>query len=769
MEPSDADAPDPDASSPNLPPRGTVKRHAKAITKHANALLNGSKATPKEQAAQAAEIAHRRWSALRERCLAQFRIAPDELDKLRFGGPDLGERGYRCLQRLSQQLPWDRARPLLLAAREARLGTTHKGVKATVSVTNADVLKVLDDLGRIGGPLLEESIDPPAVVGASVDEGQPDCENPRDEQDPSDHHEPFDDSSNEFQPADDTYSPEPPSPSSPPEADDFAPRSPEVDQFALGSPTERAEDSVQDPDTGRANPDTGRMNPDTGRENTEDSLLIRRPDHDAPPPSVRHSEDSRRNGLVGHSTNDQDSTFNSMDTVQSLGAPPSGLLPQPTPSFSASGYQVEQENESDIEQGRKHKSFFGQGADSLSRPARPGHQQDFEDRSFLSPNTSRQAYMVNSPASPNQHVSRKRSLSLTGFADHPHISTNRTGVKKRARTQPTHECLSEPEAWLTGQCIVDLLYVVSAGRPESICIADTSCSVGPRMLRGGGCLEAATTSATVILLPLHLGGNHWALAVLSLKEGGLIELFDSLPSLARTENAEKLVREFLSQLVDAWPHEIHRQLPAAWKTRRPRLVSMAGPTQNNNFDCGVAIVVVAMHVIAEQRLPRTCCFGMWRKLFCSLLPGEGVRFALTPTDISPLLTVPGTDYKKIRPGAKIVTNVPGLAPEPTTVDDLEQHILRLQQHAAAVKAEQRRAVRMLEETLVDMDIVVTALFEQVSRASSELALLDTLQREMPRAYRADRASSAVTGVKAALDIIRLGLADKIIQQLGEKG
>lgn len=451
--------------------------------------------------------------------------------------------------------------------------------------------------------------------------------------------------------------------------------------------------------------------------------------------------------------------------MHSLGAPASGLPQPPTPSFSASGYQGDREYESGIEQGRKHRPLFGHGADGLFRPALLSHQQPSQDE----PSQDDSLLASFPQKSPKKRPPAKRSLSVTDLANHPHISANRTGGKKRAKTQTTHECLTQPEAWLTGQCIVDLLYVVSAGRAESICIADTSCSAGPRMLRGGGCLEAATTSATVILLPLHLDGNHWALAVLSLKEGGLIELFDSLPSLDRTENAEKLVREFLSELVDVWPMENHSQLPAGWQTGRPRLVSMAGPAQTNLHDCGVAIVVVAMHVIAEQRLPRKCCFGMWRRLFCSLLPGEGVRFDLTPTDVSPLLTVPGTDYKKIRPGAKIVANLPSLAQEPTTVNDLEQHIQSLQQHAAAIKAEQRRSVRILEETLIDMDIVVTALFEQVSRASLELALLVSLQREMPRAYQADRACSAVTGIKAALDVIRLGLADKMIQQLGDEG
>ncbi|KAK0751896.1 hypothetical protein B0T18DRAFT_387953 [Schizothecium vesticola] len=180
------------------------------------------------------------------------------------------------------------------------------------------------------------------------------------------------------------------------------------------------------------------------------------------------------------------------------------------------------------------------------------------------------------------------------------------------------ECLSASTGCLTGQSIADLLNVMSVGFPLSLCVADTSGSVTPRMLENG-CLTSAKAKATMIILPLHICSNHWGLAVLPLIGEDPVEFFDSLPSAARSQDAKRKVRELVHQLVCNWPPR-GRQLPASLKSDPLRIISLAGPVQDNSYDCGVAVIMVAFHVIAKKRLPNSCHLGLWRRLLCFIHP-----------------------------------------------------------------------------------------------------------------------------------------------------
>ncbi|KAK1828090.1 hypothetical protein QBC39DRAFT_385317, partial [Podospora conica] len=79
---------------------------------------------------------------------------------------------------------------------------------------------------------------------------------------------------------------------------------------------------------------------------------------------------------------------------------------------------------------------------------------------------------------------------------------------------------------------------------------------------------------------------------------------DSMPSAANARIIMRQSGDFIHQLVQAWPPNA-RPLPASFRTDTgmPDVVFMSGPTQDNNYDCGVAIVVVAMYVLADARLP----------------------------------------------------------------------------------------------------------------------------------------------------------------------
>lgn len=280
-------------------------------------------------------------------------------------------------------------------------------------------------------------------------------------------------------------------------------------------------------------------------------------------------------------------------------------------------------------------------------------------------------------------------------------------------------CLSNPSGWLTGQCMADLLRVISAGCQESVCVADSGGSVRHCMFERGGCLAPATRRASTILLPLHICGNHWALAVLPLAEGESLELFDSLGTPARTKHAEEQVSSFLRQLVALWPKGNPRALPSMFRRIKPALEAIAGPRQANTDDCGVAVVAVAMHIMAQKRLPQESHLGMWRRLLCFLagetLSPDAQRRGSTPPL---LLAINDPDCLKVRPDAQTPTPI---LPPPASgrFDDLELYVQQLQRQVAEFRDQRIESAHKLETTLVGMTSVLGRILERWSGPEPE--------------------------------------------------
>ncbi|KAM0201389.1 hypothetical protein ACHAPA_011875 [Fusarium lateritium] len=128
-----------------------------------------------------------------------------------------------------------------------------------------------------------------------------------------------------------------------------------------------------------------------------------------------------------------------------------------------------------------------------------------------------------------------------------------------------------------------------------------------------------------LFLPLH-HSNHWTLFVLS-SQSQAVTFYDSLPSaaspdlVARLEGVQQgLLRDFDFDLV------------AAAKAGTAQC-----PRQMNGDDCGVAVVVNALYVLAGRPLPSSqhCNFSSWRQVFVALLVNdEPVNTLLLPEHLA---------------------------------------------------------------------------------------------------------------------------------------
>ncbi|KAK1827994.1 hypothetical protein QBC39DRAFT_360384 [Podospora conica] len=309
-------------------------------------------------------------------------------------------------------------------------------------------------------------------------------------------------------------------------------------------------------------------------------------------------------------------------------------------------------------------------------------------------------------------------------------STEMVETDKTNNAGPVPECLSNSTGWLTGQCIASLLDLVSAAAPLSSCIADTSCTATARMIENG-CLAAARTSAATIILPLHLPTKHWCLAVLPLTGEGHIEAFDSMPSTANTRTIRRMVRDFIHQLVQVWPSDA-RPLPASFRTDTPDVVFLNGPAQDNTYDCGVAVIMVAMHVVANVRLPRTCLLGQWRRILC-FLHGEVPTTPDPKHDgaISTLLTIDDPLCHKVRT-EPVISGLPAppavLGDSDATLGNVERYyeeemarLARVKQCMVTARSEKLEAAETVKESLRDMASVVSILHGRLTRLSPEVA------------------------------------------------
>ena len=117
-------------------------------------------------------------------------------------------------------------------------------------------------------------------------------------------------------------------------------------------------------------------------------------------------------------------------------------------------------------------------------------------------------------------------------------------------------------------------------------------------------------TVTRILLPIHDSQRkHWYLAVVMISDS-TIKIYDSMSckeqSLSQSTDLESFVRKVKPQ-------------QQAWVVRLAEC-----PQQNNGYDCGVHVIVNALHVMAQDFLPAAYDGATWR-LLCRSLLGETIN------------------------------------------------------------------------------------------------------------------------------------------------
>ncbi|KAK2051558.1 hypothetical protein LY76DRAFT_651196 [Colletotrichum caudatum] len=113
---------------------------------------------------------------------------------------------------------------------------------------------------------------------------------------------------------------------------------------------------------------------------------------------------------------------------------------------------------------------------------------------------------------------------------------------------------------------------------------------------------ALSQDATTCLLPLHVGENHWMLAVLRRDVSGDIEadLYDSLKSASHTEEAKAQLDGLCSQNL-MW-----------FKRACSYVTTISCAQQTNCHDCGVYTVAFAAHVVTRHAIPDEIDTRLWR-------------------------------------------------------------------------------------------------------------------------------------------------------------
>ncbi|OHE98108.1 hypothetical protein CORC01_06622 [Colletotrichum orchidophilum] len=130
-------------------------------------------------------------------------------------------------------------------------------------------------------------------------------------------------------------------------------------------------------------------------------------------------------------------------------------------------------------------------------------------------------------------------------------------------------------------------------------------------------LEQIAT-AQKLLVPLHLETHvHWALAVLT-PNTKRIEIFDSLSSNAHHADTERRIKKLI-------PRAYPRETPQDW-----RIIRQGAIQQRNGVDCGVMVLVHAMHYLSRTMLPESINTDLWRDVFrdtlatmqCKMMDGQ---------------------------------------------------------------------------------------------------------------------------------------------------
>ncbi|KZL64440.1 hemolysin-type calcium-binding region protein [Colletotrichum tofieldiae] len=203
--------------------------------------------------------------------------------------------------------------------------------------------------------------------------------------------------------------------------------------------------------------------------------------------------------------------------------------------------------------------------------------------------------------------------------------------------------------------------------------------------------------AVTVLLPINIDDAHWVLAEVAIAQQS-ISIYDSLPSASSFDKIKEYMTRFIN---DAGA--------ANWSTFAVRQKQC--PRQTDNYDCGVCVVILAMHIVTGIPFPEAeNGSAIWRKVL-------HVLSSSATTNVHP------EGY------------LPQLLPDSTGTVGREQQVKetylqrmhRLEEEMRATKAEMQKRAGVLQKNIVDGEHIVrvlSALGRLTSHTVSELENLE---------------------------------------------
>ncbi|KAI4122943.1 MAG: hypothetical protein LQ338_005536 [Usnochroma carphineum] len=161
----------------------------------------------------------------------------------------------------------------------------------------------------------------------------------------------------------------------------------------------------------------------------------------------------------------------------------------------------------------------------------------------------------------------------------------------------------QPGGRLTTTCIQ---LVLDAFDPERFRIVDHA-YIDCRNPRPRPALRASSQSN--MLAPIHLedARGHWTLATI---QSGTACFYDSALAPAHEKRARKALNVF---------YQSQQQPKASSSSSQLAFKVHDCPQQNNDFDCGVFILVAALHIVADRPFPDCIDGSTWRFIFRAAL------------------------------------------------------------------------------------------------------------------------------------------------------
>ncbi|KAK1762511.1 hypothetical protein QBC33DRAFT_601343 [Phialemonium atrogriseum] len=182
-----------------------------------------------------------------------------------------------------------------------------------------------------------------------------------------------------------------------------------------------------------------------------------------------------------------------------------------------------------------------------------------------------------------------------------------------------------PGTWLDDTAISDALVFVAALRPLRFITVDPLLVAPDKTVPAGYWqrLHYLAVPDSTILVPMNIDNAHWCLAAVKSREpaagGPACQIFDSYPTQHFRARSKNLAATFLNGLTASAPRggvwAAVAQANGQAAARQPSFSVFTfpyTPEQSDMIECGVAVIVVALHLAGNLPLPEQIDYAMWR-------------------------------------------------------------------------------------------------------------------------------------------------------------